>query len=67
MEYGHFAKTSKSCGYPWVHIIYSAKEKELVFPCGTDVKKYSRVFLEVEKGFFGFDVITNKTLEEGQW
>jgi hypothetical protein len=67
IQYGHFAKTANGCGNPWVHIIYLRREKELVFPCGTDVEKYNSVYLEVKKGFFGFDVITNKTLEEGRW
>ncbi len=66
-KYGHLAKSSRSCGDPYVHINYMNNEKELVFPCGTEIEKYNTVFIEVEKGFFGFDIITNKTLIKGQW
>ncbi len=65
--YGRLAKSKNSCGEPYVHISYKNKEKELVFPCGTEIEKYSRVYIEVERGILGFDVITNKTLIEGQW
>ena len=67
VSYGHLAKSSRSCGEPYAHIIYMDKEKELIFVCGTEIEKFSSVYIEVTKGLYGFDVITNKTLIEGQW
>jgi len=67
ISYGHLAKSRRSCGEPYADIIYKDEEKELVFPCDTEIEKYSRVYIEVAKGLFGFDVITDKTLIEGQW
>ena len=66
-SYGHLAKSRRGCSEPYVHIIYKDKDKELIFPCGTEVEKYNSVYIEVAKGLFGFEVITNKTLIEGQW
>lgn len=66
-SYGHLAKSRRSCGEPYVRISYKNSEKELIFPCETAVEKYSNVYIEIEKGLFGFDIITNKTLLEGQW
>ena len=67
VSYGHLAKSKRSCGEPYAHIIYMDKEKELIFVCGTEIEKFSSVYIEVTKGLYGFDVITNKTLIEGQW
>jgi hypothetical protein len=64
---GHLAKSRHSCGDPYVHVIYKNTEKELVFPCGTEIENYSSVYIEITKGLFGFDVITNQTLIEGEW
>jgi hypothetical protein len=66
VSYGHLAKSRRSCGEPYVHVIYRDQEKELVFPCGTEIEKYSSVYVELGKGLFGFDVITDKTLLEGK-
>jgi len=66
-SYGHLPKSRRSCGEPYVTINYKNSVKELIFPCGTQVDRYSDVYIEVEKGLFGFDIITNKTLIEGQW
>ena len=67
VSYGYLAKSRRSCGEPYAHIIYKDKEKELVFPCGTEIEKFSSVYIEVSKGLYSFDVITNTTLIEGQW
>jgi hypothetical protein len=67
VSYGHFAKSGRSCGEPYAHIIYKNKEKELVFPCETEIEKFRSVYVEVATGLYGFDIITNKTLIEGQW
>jgi hypothetical protein len=66
VSYGHFAKTGKNCGQPYANVMYKGEEKELVFYCGTEIKKYKSVYVEITKGLFGFEVITNKTLIEGQ-
>ncbi len=31
------------------------------------IEKYGQVYIETKKGLWGFDIITNKTLIEGQW
>jgi hypothetical protein len=67
VSYGHLAKSKRSCGEPYGHIIYKEKEKELIFPCGTAIERYSSIYIEVAKGLYGFDIITNKTLVQGQW
>ena len=67
ISYGHFAKSRRSCGEPYVHVVYKYKEKELVFPCDTEIEKYNSVYIEITKGLFGFDIINDKTLIEGQW
>jgi hypothetical protein len=67
ISYGHLAKSRRNCGEPYVVISYQSEKKELVFPCGTDVENYSSVYVETVKGLFGFDVITDKTLIQGQW
>lgn len=67
LSYGHLAKSKNSCGEPYINIKYKDFEKQLIFPCGTEVEKYGQVYIETKKGFWGFDIITNKTLIEGQW
>jgi len=67
ISYGHYAKKRNSCGAPYVHIIYKDMDKKLDFPCDTPIEKYSSLFIETSKGYFGFDIITNQTLIEGQW
>lgn len=64
---GHLAKSGHDCGEPYAQIVFNGKQKELMFPCGKEIEKYSRVYIEITKGLFGFDVITNKTLIQGQW
>jgi hypothetical protein len=67
ISFGHLAKSRRSCGEPYARIKYKNNEKELIFPCGTEIEKYSSVYIETTKGFFGFEVIINKALIEGQW
>jgi len=67
ISYGHLAKSRQNCGQPYIHIIFNEKEKELIFPCGTEIEEFTRIYIEVQKGFFGFDIMNNKTLIEGQW
>ncbi|MDB5276465.1 MAG: hypothetical protein JWR61_1420 [Ferruginibacter sp.] len=67
VSYGHLAKSSRSCGEPYVHIMYKDKEKELIFPCGTAIEKYRSVDIEIAKGLYGFDIIISKTIVEEQW
>ncbi len=67
LSYGHLAKSKNSCGEPYINIQYKEKKKQLIFPCGTEVEKYGQVYIETKKGFWGYDIITNKTLIEGQW
>lgn len=64
---GHLSRSKGSCGLPYVHVIYQDMEKELIFSCGTEVENFDKVYVETVGGFFGFDVITRKTLVEGQW
>lgn len=66
VSYGHFAKTGKNCGQPYANVMYKGEEKELVFYCGTDIEKYKSVNIEITQGLFGFEVIINKTLIDGQ-
>ncbi|HEY1872270.1 MAG TPA: hypothetical protein VGG71_14505 [Chitinophagaceae bacterium] len=66
-SYGYLAKSKNGCGEPYADIRYKDHNKELIFPCGTAIEKYHRVYIEVTKGLFGFEVITNQTLIEGQW
>ena len=49
---------------PTFDINYNGKIKELVFPHTYYEKMefYSNVELEVRKGYFGFDILENKTL-----
>ena len=67
VSYGHLAKSNSGCGNPYVQIIYKNREKRLIFPCETPIEKYNSAYIEVTKGLFGFEIITNKTLLEGQW
>jgi hypothetical protein len=64
---GHLAMSKNSCGEPYAMINYKNVEKELVFPCDTPIEKYDRVYIEVRQGLFRYDVITRKTLVQGQW
>jgi hypothetical protein len=66
-SYGHYAKKRNSCGAPYANITYMNLNKQLDFPCDTPIEKYSSVYIETSKGYFGFDIITNQTLIEGQW
>ncbi len=67
ISYGHLAKSRRGCGQPYAHIVYKNKEKELIFPCETEIEKFSSVYIEVSRGLFDFEIITNKTLVAGQW
>jgi hypothetical protein len=64
---GHLANSRYGCGESYVTIDYMETEKDLIFPYWTKVESYSTVYVEVENGLFGFDIMTNKTLIEGQW
>lgn len=55
------------CEMPYVTINYMNIKRQFTFPCGTEVEKYESVNLEVERGFFGFYVIYDKTLVKRQW
>lgn len=63
---GNLAKGRHGCDNPYVHVIYKEQEKEIVFPCGTDVKSYHYVSLQMEEGFFGFEIILDKSLSTTQ-
>jgi hypothetical protein len=67
MSSGNIPPSQRTCGEPYVVINYKGSDKEMIFPCGTEVEKFGLVYIQVEKGFFGYDIITNKTLIEGQW
>jgi hypothetical protein len=67
ISYRHYAKKRNSCGAPYANIAYMNLDKQLDFPCDTPIEKYSRVYIETSKGYFGFDIIANHTLIEGQW
>lgn len=63
---GTLAKGRHGCGNPYVNVIYKGNEKELVFPCDTDVASYHYVNLQMEEGFFGFEIILDKSLSAMQ-
>jgi hypothetical protein len=64
---GHLARSKSGCADPYVAIQYKNAEKELIFPCETPIEKYDRVYIEIQKGLFHYDVITRQTLIQGQW
>jgi len=58
--YGKLAKGRNGCGEPYVDIKLLELEKQLFFPCGTDVSRYSAISLVLQPGLFGFYVIKDK-------
>lgn len=60
---GHLAKGRRdNCALPSVDIYYKEINKELIFECSTVVEKYKKVNLQVQSGFFGYDIIIEKNL-----
>lgn len=59
---GHLARGGHGCGVPYCEVIINNKEKELVFPCDFDIENYNEIELTIRKGFWGFDIITEKNL-----
>lgn len=59
---GNLAKGPHGCGNPYVNVMYKGQQKELVFPCGADMTSYHYVNLQMEEGFFGFEIILDKSL-----
>jgi hypothetical protein len=57
---GHLAKGRRGCGEPYCEVVINTTEKQLVFPCDFDIEKYSYIDLTIKKGFWGFDIITDK-------
>jgi hypothetical protein len=62
IEKGQFNSKRKE---NWIRIDYEGKEKELVFPKSYKkaVENAKFVSFEIQKGFLGFEIIKNKTLE----
>ena len=67
LSYGHLGKSKGFCSEPYANIKYNDFKKQLIFPCDTEIEKYGQVYIETKKGLWGFVIITNKTLIEGQW
>jgi hypothetical protein len=64
---GHLARSKNGCAQPYADIQYKSAEKELIFPCETPIEKYDRVYVEIQRGLFNYDVITRQTLIQGEW
>lgn len=56
IEKGYMAEGTRSCGNPYVIVIYNNTQKRLVFPCDTKIEHYSSVELALYEGLFGFVV-----------
>ncbi len=63
---GYLAKGRNGCGAPYCEVIIDNKEKELVFPCDFDIENYTEIELTIRKGFWGFDIITDKRPTNGK-
>jgi hypothetical protein len=64
---GRLDRSKNGCAQPYAVIQYKNAEKELIFPCETPIEKYDRVYVEIQRGLFGYDVIARQTLVQGQW
>lgn len=62
---GNLAKGRNGCGNPYADVKVKGVDKQLIFPCGSEVRNYSEVILTVKTGLLGFDIITKKILPSG--
>lgn len=67
LSYEYVADKRNDCNKAYVEIRFRDEQKELVFPCGIAVEKYTTVHLLMAKGFFGFDIIIDKSLDPANW
>lgn len=61
-EKGQLAKGRNGCGNPYVLVNYKGFEKQLILPCGTDLRNVERVKLELQEGLFGFMIVRSEEL-----
>ena len=57
---GRLAKGRNGCGEPYCEVVINNNKKQLVFPCDFDIENYNEIDLTIRKGFWGFDIITDK-------
>jgi hypothetical protein len=60
---GTLAEGRYGCGNPYVDVTYMGKEKQLVFPCNTDVTSYEFAYVLMKEGAFGYPIIVQQQLE----
>lgn len=61
LDTGHLASGSQGCGNPYTEVFIEGREKQLIFPCNYDLEHFTHIDLTLTKGFWGFDVIKDKT------
>ena len=62
IKIGYLGKGRYGCGNPYVNVRINGIDKELIFPCDTEIENHNFVSLTIRKGLLGFDVIIEKTL-----
>lgn len=61
LDTGNLAKGRRGCGNSYAEVIIEGSKKQLIFPCNYDLEDFTHFDLTIIKGFWGFDIIKNKT------
>lgn len=59
VETGHLVKGRRGCGNPYAIVNYNNTQKQLIFPCDTEIANSTRVKVALNEGLFGFVIIKN--------
>jgi hypothetical protein len=62
LETGNLARGRRGCGNPYVVVMYKGFEKQLIFPCNTQMTNNDSISVSLRKGAFGFLVIDKMKL-----
>jgi hypothetical protein len=62
LDMGKLGKGKNGCANPYAEVRIDDFEKQLIFPCDSDLEGYDSIELKLRKGILGFDVITFQKL-----
>ncbi len=63
---GHLAKGRYGCEEPYCEVVINRIEKQLFFPCDFKIENYNDIDLTIKKGFWGYDIISDKKPTNGE-
>ena len=58
---GHLASGRHGCEQPYAEVILKDNEKQIPFPCDSNLENFKFIKFTLRKGLFGFDIILTQT------